>query len=66
LAKDEALMLTAKALMPDSLLDHIIDLVHHWLIKTVKILTLYYYLSSMCINFSSFEWPLGCCEYSLK
>jgi hypothetical protein len=29
LAKDEALMLTAKALMPDSLLDHIIDLVHH-------------------------------------
>jgi hypothetical protein len=38
LAKDEALMLTAKALMPDSLLDRIIDLVHHRLIKTVKIL----------------------------
>jgi hypothetical protein len=29
LAKDEALMLTAKALMPDSLWDHIIDLTHH-------------------------------------
>jgi hypothetical protein len=26
LAKDEALMLMAKALMPDSLLDHILDL----------------------------------------
>jgi hypothetical protein len=29
LAKDEALMLTAKALMPDSLLDHIVDLTHY-------------------------------------
>ena len=38
LAKDEALMLTAKALMPDSPLDHIVDLAHHRLIKTVAIL----------------------------
>jgi hypothetical protein len=38
LAKDEALMLTAKALMPDSLLDRIIDLVHHRLIKMVAML----------------------------
>ena len=37
-AKDEALMLTAKALMPDSLLDRIIDLAHHRHIKTVAIL----------------------------
>ena len=35
LAKDEVLMLTSKALMPGSLLDHIIDLAHHRLIKTV-------------------------------
>ena len=38
LAKDEALMLTAKALMPDSLLDRIVDLAHHRLVKTVAIL----------------------------
>lgn len=38
LAKGEALMLTAKALMPDSLLDRIVDLAHHRLIKTVTIL----------------------------
>jgi hypothetical protein len=38
LAKDEVLMLTAKALMPDSLLDHIVDLAHYQLIKAVKIL----------------------------
>jgi hypothetical protein len=31
-------MLTSKALMPDSLLDCIIDLAHHQLIKTVAIL----------------------------
>lgn len=38
LAKGEALMPTAKALMSDSLLDRIIDLVHHQLIKSVAIL----------------------------
>ena len=31
-------MLMAKALLPDSLLDHIIDLAHHQLIKMVAIL----------------------------
>jgi hypothetical protein len=36
--KDKALMLMAKALMPDSLLDHIIDLTHHQLIKMVSML----------------------------
>jgi hypothetical protein len=38
LAKDKVLMLTAKALMPDSLFDHIVDLTHHQLMKTVAIL----------------------------
>lgn len=38
LAKDEALMVTAKAVMPDFIMDRIIDLAHHRLIKTVAIL----------------------------
>jgi hypothetical protein len=35
LAKDEVLMLTAKAFMSDTILDRIVDLAHYQLIKTV-------------------------------
>jgi hypothetical protein len=38
LAKDEALMLTAKAFMSDTILDRIVDLAHYQLIKTVATL----------------------------
>src|SRR6266481_6622145 len=38
LAKDEVLMLTAKAFMLDAILDRIIDLAHYQLIKTVATL----------------------------
>jgi hypothetical protein len=38
LAKDEALMLTAKAFMSDMILDRIVDLAHYQLIKTVATL----------------------------
>ena len=38
LAKDEVLMLTAKAFMSDTILDQIVDLAHYQLIKTVAAL----------------------------
>ena len=38
LAKDEALMLTAKAFMSDTILDRIVDLAHYQLIKTAAAL----------------------------